>query len=269
MRTIRYMVLLIILAPLGVAADVPANAERQSGAEKIAIAMKIQSDEVRTYDLSVHLRGKSSKSERIEATFKMKMQHKFGRREGDLLLPLEVVTSEAQATIGDQQFAMPSGEFPRLTFLIDNDWKVDSAYGIARTRYADRYPGLNYANLIMLFLIPDIEKPHAVGQDRPTTIKLPGFSDECKVATTYKSIETVKGSKVLNVHQEYTWTGQKLEDGIVVDSKAEVDSVLTIETGKLLSAKATSRVTFRKTDAAKKDDLPEQADTVITLKLVE
>lgn len=267
MRIVVYMLLLIAIGLLqGFADDKVEPVE----VKNVTITMNVKPNEARNYDLSVQLKGKTiseSSAEPIDlnATYTMKMQLKFGMREGDGLLPLDIIASDARATIDGQQFTMPTAEFPRLTLLIDSAWKVNSAFGIARTRYAERSPGLNYANLIMLYLIPDIDKPHALGESRKVKVKLPGFADECSVTTLYKSVETLKGIEVVNVHQDYVWTDRKLDDGVVVDSTASVDSVIAIDGGKLISTHAESKVDFRKSGSDNQKSGVDQAVTTIDI----
>lgn len=258
MRKITILLLILMATPLR-AADTPAKeAENKDvSAAKVTIKMNVQPNEARNYNVSVELKGKTvseSSSEPIdlEATYTLKMQHKYGIREGDGLLPLDVVSSDAKATLDGQQFAMPSGEFPRYTLLIDNAWKVHSAFGISRTRYAQQSPGLNYANLILVYLIPDIDKEHALGESWQSRIKLPGFADECSVTTVYKSVEDKKGVKIVNVHQDYVWTEQKLPDGVLVNSKTSVDSALAIDGGRLINAHAQSDIVFKNPASADK-----------------
>ena len=266
MRTVIYMLLLIAIGPLRGFADAPPE---PAEAKNVTISMSVKPNEARNYNLSVQLKGKTASESSaepisIDATYTMKMQLKFGQREGDGLLPLDIIASDARATIDGQQFTMPTAEFPRLTLLIDKDWKVNSAFGIARTRYAERSPGLNYANLILLYLIPDIDKPHALDEPQKAKVKLPGFADECSVTTVYKSVENKKGVEVVNVHQDYVWTGQKLDDGVVVDSTASVDSVIAVDGGKLISAHAESKVDFRKPGSDNKPGV-DQATTTIDI----
>ncbi len=270
MRIVIYLMLLFAIGNgLSFADAKPEPAE----AKKVTISMNVKPNEARNYNLSFHLKGKAASESSAEpisldATYNMKMQLKYGLREGDGLLQLDIIASEARATIDGQQFAMPTAEFPRLTLLIDNAWKVNNAFGIARTRYAERSPGLNYANLIMLYLIPDIDKAHVLGEAYKTRVKLPGFADECSVTTTYKSVEDKKGVEVVNVHQDYVWTNQKLDDGIVVDSTASVDSVIAINGGKLISSHAESKVDFRKSGTDDQRAGADQATTTIDISLI-
>ncbi len=267
MRIVIYMLLLIAIGPLHSFADAtPEPAE----AKKVTISMNVKPNEARNYDLSVQLKGKTVSESSAEpiilnATYTMKMQHKFSQREGDGLLPLDIIASDAKATIDGQQFTMPTAEFPRLTLLIDKAWKVNSAFGIARTKYAERSPGLNYANLILLYLVPDIDKPHTLGEAHKAKVKLPGFSDECSVTTVYKSVENKKGVDVVNVHQDYVWAGQKLDEGVVVNSTASVDSIISINGGKLISAHAESKVDFRKPGPDSQQSGADQAITIIDI----
>jgi hypothetical protein len=273
-RNIRYLLLLIAAAMLcaGVEAWAEESTPKPAAAEKITVVMKVEPNEVRNYKLSVQMKGHtapdpSAKPIDVEATYSMQMQHKYGRREGDGLLPLEIVALDVQATVDGEKFALPATEFPKLTLLIDHSWKIDSTFGLAGTRYAGQSPGLNYANLVMLFFIPNVDKPHAISESWQRKLKVPGFPDECSVTTTFKSVDSKDGAKTVNVHQDYVWTGQKVENGAIANSKAAVDSVLSLDTGKLLSSHAECKVLFQKSASAQQDSTGEQANTKIDMLL--
>lgn len=271
---IRSQALLLLAAAALLGAGAVAWAEEPAAkpapAEKIVIVVKVEPNEVRNYKVSVLMKGHtapepSAKPVDVEATYSIKIQHKYARRGDDGLLPLEIVSSDAEATMGDQKLSLPATEFPKITMLIDRSWKITSTFGISGTRYSGQSPGLNYGNLIVLFYVPEVDKPHAVGESWPSKVKLPGLPDECAVTNTLKSVDS-KANTVI-IHQDYVWTGQKPDNGATANSKAAVDSTFALDTGKLLKSHSECQVLFQKSASAQQESTGEQANTKIDIVL--
>jgi hypothetical protein len=274
MSRLRLLLLLVAAAMLCAGGEALAQetAAKPAPAEKITMVVKVEPNEVRSYKVSVQMKGRaapepSAKPVDMEAAYSMKIQHKYGRREGDGLLPLEIAAVDAEATVDGEKLALPETEFPKITLLIDRSWKVTSTFGLSGTRYAGQSPGLNYGNLIMLFFIPEADKLRAVGESWPSKVKLPGLPSECGVTTTLKSVDTKDGVKTVTIHQDYVWTGQKLENGEIANSKAAVDSTFALDTGKLLKSHADCQVDHKKAGAAQQDNGGDQTNTKIDILL--
>ena len=193
----------------------------------------------------------------------MKLRQQFGAREGDGLMPLEVSSLDPQATTGEEKISVSPDDFPKLTMLLDCSWKVTSLFGISGTRYEGQVPGLNYGNLILLFFVPDGDKPHAVGESWSSKIKLPGIPDEVSVKTTIKSTGTTDEAKSVSLHQDYAWNSKKIASGQSADSKAGVDSVFALDTGKLLKSHADCEITFHDPSKTKPEEQQYKATTKI------
>ena len=276
MMKIRVLPLLVGVAALfaGAAAFADESAAKPAPAEKITMSVKVEPNELRSYRVTVQMKGRiaeegSTKLTDVEAVYTMKVQHRYGIRagQGDGLLPLEISATEAEATLGDQKLAIPAADFPKLTLLMDRTWKVSSVFGLAGTRYAGQAPGLNYANLIMLFFVPDMDKPHGVGESWPSKVKLPGVPGECGVTTTLKSVDTKDGVKTVTIHQDYVWSRQETQTDVFANSKATVDSTFALDTGKLLKSHADCQVDHQKPGAAQQDKAGEQTNTKIDILL--
>jgi len=276
MKKFRVLLLLVGVAVLlaGAAAFADESAAKPAAAEKITMPVKVEPNELRSYKVSVQMKGRiaeegSTKLTDVEGVYSMNVQHRYGIRagQGDGLLPLEISAAEAEATVGDQKLVIPAAEFPKITLLMDRSWKISSVFGIAGTRYADQAPGLNYANLIMLFFIPDVDKPHGVGESWPSKVKLTGLPGECGVTTTLKSVDTKDGVKTVTIHQDYVWSRQETGTDVFANSKAAVDSTFALDTGKLLKSHADCRLDHQKAGAAQQDNRGEQTYTKIDISL--
>lgn len=276
MRTIRVLLLLVGAAVLlaGAAAFADESAAKPAVAEKITMPVNVEPNEVRSYRVTVQMKGRiaeegSTKLMDVEGVYSMKVQHRYGIRagQGDGLLPLEISATEAEATLGDQKLAIPAADFPKLTLLMDRSWKVASVFGLAGTRYAGQVSGLNYANLIMLFFVPDMDKPHGVGESWPSKVKLPGFPGECGVTTILKSVDTKDGVKTVTIHQDYVWSRQETQTDTFANSKAAVDSTFALDTGKLLKSHVDCQVDHQKAAAAQQDNRGDQTNTKIDIML--
>lgn len=275
MKTLRVAFLLIPVAMLLAAAwawaEEPA-AQPAPAVEKASVSVSISPNEVRNYKVAVHMTGRmpgedSAKPVDVDADYSMKLEHKYGRRENDGLLPLEISATQAEATVAGEKLALPLTDFPKLTLLIDRSWKVANLFGLAGTRYAGQVPGLNYSNLVMLFFVPDGATPHAIGESWTSKIKLPGISDECSVTTTLKSLGEKDGTKTVTVAQEYVWPQQTLANGNLVNSRATVQSVLALDTGKLLTSHAECSMNFATSASAKQDTSQYHANNKIDISL--
>ena len=150
----------ILLLAVGILASTAAQGETTASqpAEMISVPVTVQPNELRTYRLTVAIKGcvgiADSEPLLIDAVNTMKLLHRYGRREGDGLLQLDISATDVQAIINGEK-APATDQFPKLTALLDGAWKVNRLFGIENTQYAGQVPGLNYANLLLLFYVPD------------------------------------------------------------------------------------------------------------------
>lgn len=276
MRTIRFVMLLVAAVALLCgswawaedAAPPPAPA-----AEKIGVPMKVEPNEARVYKVAVHMTGRlavdgSGKLTEVDAAYTMSVHHKYGRRANDGLLPLDIAVTAPQAVVAGEKLAMPPTDFPKFTLLIDRSWKITNIFGLAGTRYVSQIPGFNYSNLIMLFFVPDGATPHAIGESWSSKVKLPSLPGECAVKTTLKSMDDKAAVKTVTIAQEYVWPQRKMDDGSFAASKAAVESVFALDTGKLLKLHAECQVGFAKSATDKQDKGQGEANTKIDISLV-
>lgn len=271
MRSILMVALLAILVVFGAGAVLAADdaASSQQAAAKVTMPVVVAPNELRTYKASVSIEGcvgiDNDTPINVNALNTMTLLHQYGKREGDGLLQLDVSAIDVVATINGEQSPAASGQFPKLTFLLDMNWKVNRVFGIEGTRYQGQVPGMNYANLIMLFFIPEADKPHAVGETWTSRFKLPGMGDDATVKTTIKSLADKDGLKSAVIHQDYSWGEQKLDGGRSVKSTASADSTFDLSNGKLLKAHAECQLPFSEPSQTKPENRQYKAATKIDI----
>ena len=273
MRIVRVLFSLIsaLLLLTGCVWAEEAAQQPKTDAAKISLPVKVEPNETRAYKLSVHMTGKlpsedSAKPVDVDASYVMRLQHKYGRRANDGLLSMDISAGDGEATIGGEKLALPTADFPKMTLLIDPSWKIVNLFGLTGTRYAQKMPGLNYSNLIMLFYVPDGASPHAPGESWSGKVKLPG-ADECTVKTTLKSFKNLNSTMAVTLVQEYTWPPLQIENGSTAVSKADAESTFALDTGKLLASHVESQIIFRKSTDGKQDQEIGRANTKIDVSL--
>lgn len=278
MRKVQFALLLIAFAVLLVAVKTRAqdSAPQPVAAEKIAIPVRVQPSELRTYAVTVQMKGRVSgqgteKPIDVDALASMRIRHQYGRREGDGLLSLEVSALSPEVTMGGQKMAMPATDFPKMTLLLDGSWKVSSVFGLAGSRYAGQVPSLNYGNLITLFFVPDGDKPHAVGEKWLSKVKLPGpklpgSAEDVEVTSTIKSLGDTGGVKSVTVSEDWAWFTQKLDAGPAYN-KVTAESVFALDTGKLLKSHAECLILYQDPATRKQEDQDIKSNTKIDILL--
>jgi len=259
----------VLAAPQALAEQ---TVDKQPAVEKLSIPIKIEPKELRVYNVTVKMAGRMPGEDKatsvdIDATYLLRIQHQYGRREGDGLLPLEISASKAEATVAGQKLAMLGADFPKITLLLDRSFAIVSAFGIPGTGSGGQVLGLNYANLIVLFFVPDGDKPHAVGESWTSKVKMPGSRDEVSVTTTLKSVDEANGAKTASVHQVWGWYAQKKQDGTSAYNQFTVDSTFALDTGKLVKSHADTLVLSKNPAVYKQEEQQYKVNTKIDIAL--
>lgn len=248
MRKIGIAVLFIYTATLaGIFAWADEAANKADAVETISIPVKIESKELRAYNVAVKMVGRAPGEDKeppidIDATYALEIQHQYGQREPDGIIPLEISASKAEATIGDQKLTILGTDFPKITILFDKSYKITNVFGIPSADSGNQMLGLNYSNLIVLFFVPDGSKMHKVGESWTSKVKIPGVKDEVAVVTTLNSIKNEGGIKTAQIHQVWGWYTQDTKDRTPVYNQFTVDSTFALNTGKLLKSHADTLV---------------------------
>lgn len=225
------LVLLCLLAAGAVWADETPQA--------VTVNVSAAAREVREFKVDAAIKGKiplgGTKAEDLEATFGYKIRHRYMRREGDGELPMEVSLMEGEFVTAGQKLTITPGLYPKLTVLFDKDWKITDVFGMTDAQLAQALPGINYSNLIMLFYLPEGNKPHAVGDKWESTLKLVSYGDTYRILTTLKGVETIGGVSAAVVRQEI----ERLPRPDVPQTttmKAIADTAFAIDNGRLLKS---------------------------------
>lgn len=261
--------LLVALGALSFAQEQP---PADSSSDKITVPLTAAPRETRSYKVNVDVKGKllvedSDQPVDLDALYALKIAHKYGRREPDGFLPLEISVIEADLTANGQKLSVTPTAFPKLTLLLGRDWQTREFFGIAGTRYAVRTPGINYANLFILFYPYGADKPRAIGETWQEKVKLAGLDETYQIALTLKSVEKIDGVEAAVVREEITWLPAEPAGSVVTTTRAAAESFFALANGKLLKSHAECEVRFAKKDAGGQEQAASRANIKVDIAL--
>ena len=266
----RILGLVSALIVLAVACSVAAAQDR------VTVATSVKPNEVRSYKVVVTIKGKmpargSAQPMDLDARYALSLRHKYGRREGDGLMPLEVSVTEGKLTSDGQSLGVTSGMFPKITYLLQRDWQPSAVFGINGTRYEKSIPGINYVNMIVLFYLYGGDTPHAVGEKWNAQVKLPFYKETYNFTNTLKALEQVNSVDAATVHQKIAWTVGKQAGSPPATVTATAESSFAIADGKLIKSRAQSEVLFTDDTAGESGQEPKtsRANISIDISLVD
>ena len=245
--TMRHICLLLAVT---VVLSAAASAEdAQPAPEKVVVNTSVGPDEVRNYKIEAVVKGKaivpdSKEPVDLDAAFFLKVRHKYSRREGDGLLPLDINLVEGRVTVQGQKIEITPSLYPKLTVLIDRDWRVTDIFGMSSARIAQTLPGINYGNHIILFYLPEGRQPHAVGETWQSSVKIPDFGETYSFANTLKGVELVDGVRAAVVRQEIVRPAKADAQSESTSMKATAESAFALDNGRLLKSHIECQVTF-------------------------
>lgn len=237
-----FFVLLVVCMGTGVLAE-----EAVQDTAKVLLQPVCSAWSDREYKTDVVVKGKllapdTKETMDVDSSLSMNVRHKYTRREDDGLMPLEITVTRGEAVIRDkandfeQKMEIASSSYPKLTVLLDKSCRPTDIIGIAGTRYAEGMPGLNYGNMIILF-VPDMGgQARAVGEKWETRLTIPSSQETYNFVNTLKSVDAAAKTAVIG--QDISW---KPKNGSAV--KAVVESTFSTEDGKLLKSHAECQVT--------------------------
>lgn len=232
----RLSILTLALAVAAVsgwaADDEPAGQEKHP--DTVSIPTSAAPREVRDYTVSYDIKGKNPGNWLVDTTVTYNIRHSYGRREGDGLLPMEVSLISGHLLAGGQKIEIAPGVYPKLTVLLDRDWKTTDIFG-AESRTVQNLRGLNYGNLIVLFYLAGGEKPHGIDESWQSRVKLPALGETFDFTNTIKGVETIDGTRAARVLQEI----RPAADESAVSrhwQKCSAESYFSLEDGKLLKS---------------------------------
>lgn len=232
MRYIECIIFVMLVLGQSVCADVVDS-------NQVVVNTSVQPHEVRDYKVTAVVKGKlpleSGQPTDIDAVFSYKIRHRYSRREGDGLLPLEISLLQGEVTAQEQKLALSPDLYPKLTLLIDKSWKITDIFGLPDPQLMRMLPGINYSNLIILFYLPGGNVPRPVGSVWEAMVTLPSLGHTYKFVNTLKDVQTVGNVKAAVVKQEITRV-PSADESAPITMKASAESVFSLADGKLLKS---------------------------------
>ncbi|MGQ9456241.1 MAG: hypothetical protein ACUVRS_01095 [Armatimonadota bacterium] len=216
---------------------------------KLAIRYGFTPREVRDYNLDVSVEGKavtpdSTNPVDLHATFHLEIRHRYGRREGDGLLPIEITLLKGEAYADGGKLEIASSLYPKLTVLVDREWRINDILGIPDERIAQTLPGINYANHIILFYLPGADQPRSPGSDWSYTLRIPTLGESYEFTNSIVRQETVNGVRSAVVRQNIRRITEKGKNIPRAEFKASAESTFAVEGGQLMKSHVECGITF-------------------------
>lgn len=239
MRHIGYVLALVALtfccAAWADSAPATDPAQPEAAKESVAVRTSVRDTETRDYKVTATVKGKlvaEGKPTDIDAVFSYKIRHRYIKRDGDGLMPMEISLVEGEIAADGQKLTITPSLYPKLTVLLDKEWRITDIFGMPDSHLAQTLPGINYGNLIVLFYLPDGAEPRAVGDAWDSTVPLKAYGETFRFTNKIKSVETVNGTKAAVVRQEITSAPRAGGN-----MKATAESAFSVEGGKLLRSR--------------------------------
>lgn len=234
-----FVIMLVAGFDLPVSAS-EANSETVTPQQQIVVKTTVQDKTLRRYDVIMNVKGTAADQEvqsfnSVDTSLSMKIQHKYLDRTSEGLLPLEITLDGGALCSGDQKLAIGSGVYPKLTVLLDGNFRIKNVLGTARLPEQGHAPGINYGNMIILFYLPDGDKQHSVGDTWQSKVSLHNVGESFEIVSTLKGIETLDGANVAVVDQIISREDDPL-------SKITVESRFAVGDGRLLKSRASFSV---------------------------
>lgn len=232
MRYVECIMLVMLVLGQSVYADVTTS-------DQVVVNTSVQPHEVRDYKVTAVVKGKlpleSGSPTDIDATFSYKIRHRYLRREGDGLLPLEISLLQGEVIAQEQKLSLAPDLYPKLTLLIDKDWKITDIFGLPDPQLMRMLPGINYSNLIILFYLSGGNVPRSIGSVWEAMVMLPSLGHTYKFVNTLKDVQTIGNIKAAMVKQEITRV-PSADESAPMSMKASAESVFSLAEGKLLKS---------------------------------
>lgn len=285
MRHIGFTLGLVsLLLPWAVQAE-DATAPEATG-QTVTIKKSIPPLETLDYKVDAEVKGKAPSGagipSDINAAFSYKIRHRYGRRESDGVLRLEISLLEGELKMYleqengppiEQKIAITPSLNPKLTVLLDRDWRITDIFGATEAQIAGSLPGINYNNLVMLFSVPDCGKPRRIGETWESVVSLPSYGEHYKFLNTLKATQVVDRANAALVHQEITRI-PKIDTPPTATMKATAETWFGIDTGQLLKSHVECEIVNQQSasasagpdsPASQQDQAPSRANITINI----
>jgi len=245
-RRLRFYLVVVLLLQLRVvacASDTPAEGS------KVAIKTSFAPREVRDYNIDAVISGKAIPSDspnpvELNASFHLEVRHRYGRREGDGLLPVEITLLKGNVATDGGKLELAPSLYPKLTVLVDREWRISDIFGMPEERLAESIPGINYANHIILFYLPGAAEPRNLGERWSYTVRIPALRESYEFTNAIIREIEVDGVKAAVVKREIVRLPEASERGPRAKFKATAESTFSIEGGRLLKSHAECEIAF-------------------------
>ncbi|MGB9619763.1 MAG: hypothetical protein ACPL7K_05080 [Armatimonadota bacterium] len=235
----------------------PSSADEGAEPKRLAVKTAVAPGETREYRIDAVIRGKAPSAEGgepvdIDAAFRLNVRHRYSRREGDGLLPLEISLVEGSMTVDvevegkkvPQTLQIAPNIYPKLTVLIDRDWRINDIFGLSAERASRSFPGISYGNHIILFYPGGLDQPRVVGDKWECSRKIPALGETYAFVNTLAGEQVIDGVPTAVVRQEITRPAKEDSEGITTSMKATAESAFALDDGKLIKSHVDCDVIF-------------------------
>jgi hypothetical protein len=203
----------------------------------VTIVTSAGRNEVRDYKVTFEISEVKPGSALPPAKVLFGIRHTYGVRVGEDLLPMELTLQKGQIITQGQALEITPSIYPRLTILLDTHFRVVDVLGASSSRFNQSTPGINYANMAILFYLLDADRPHAIGESWQGTVKLPSQAQTYDIVNTLNGLEIVDGVEAAKVTQQITSTAQQTGTP-TPNMKCKAESYFATSNGRLLKSRA-------------------------------
>jgi hypothetical protein len=201
--------------------------------QKVVVNTNAAVGKTRLYDVVLSVKDASAGGPAMQLT--MKIHQKYVDRSEDGVTLMESSMDEGTFCSGDQKLYISPSTYPKLTVLLDRNYRIKDIFGWMRKDDPPDASCINYSNMPVLFFLPDGEKEHAVGVSWESAISLPTPGESFKIINTLKGIETIDGENIAVVDQQISRTNDPL-------SSVSAESRFATGNGRLLKSRVSCSV---------------------------
>lgn len=236
----------------------PVSSETTLDSAKVFVKFAFIPREVRDYKIDAVITSRVSGSDSepdkptdLKASFHLVVRHRYGRREADGLLPVEISLLKGNASADGSTLELAPSLYPRLTVLIDREWQITDIFGMPKERMAETLPGINYANHIILFYLPGAGEARSPGEKWSYTLKIPALSESYEFTNQVLREEIIDGIRAVVIRQEIARKSYPVqEDARKANFKGVAESAFAVNNGRLLKSHVECEISVLAADSA-------------------
>lgn len=233
------LVAAMLVTVAGICAAVEVNPKL--AADKVTVKLSAADNELRDYRASVAIKGSmvnpdTKQPMSIDSSMAFKLRHKYIKREGNGFFPMEISLLEGEVTMADQTLRISPSIYPKLTVLLDKEFRVDDILGYGNTA-PGALPGINYGNMAMLFHVPGLNQTRSVGEIWESQVSLPHLKEAYTVKNTLLAVSKPGDvPATVTVRQDYTRVPMPKSTAPIPSMRATVESTFLQENGKMMKS---------------------------------